>query len=44
MQASVGIPLISDSDDPAFANFNKVVFDTAICLGGMHLLKIMEMS
>uniref|UniRef100_A0A2N9GCL9 Ska2 N-terminal domain-containing protein n=1 Tax=Fagus sylvatica TaxID=28930 RepID=A0A2N9GCL9_FAGSY len=25
MQASVGIPLISDSDDPAFANFNKIV-------------------
>uniref|UniRef100_A0A2N9ICB6 Protein FAM33A n=1 Tax=Fagus sylvatica TaxID=28930 RepID=A0A2N9ICB6_FAGSY len=25
MQASVGIPLISDSDDPAFANFNQIV-------------------
>ncbi|GMY21026.1 spindle and kinetochore-associated protein 2 isoform X2 [Fagus crenata] len=25
MQASVGIPLISDSDDPVFANFNQIV-------------------
>ncbi|GMY21048.1 spindle and kinetochore-associated protein 2 [Fagus crenata] len=25
MQASVGIPFISDSDDPAFANFSKLV-------------------
>ncbi|GMY29134.1 spindle and kinetochore-associated protein 2 [Fagus crenata] len=25
MQASVGIPIISDSDDPAFANFNQIV-------------------
>ncbi|GMY21058.1 spindle and kinetochore-associated protein 2 isoform X2 [Fagus crenata] len=25
MQASVGIPLISDSNDPVFANFNQIV-------------------
>ncbi|GMY21054.1 spindle and kinetochore-associated protein 2 [Fagus crenata] len=25
MQASVGIPFISDSDDSAFANFNQIV-------------------
>uniref|UniRef100_A0A2N9FT68 Protein FAM33A n=1 Tax=Fagus sylvatica TaxID=28930 RepID=A0A2N9FT68_FAGSY len=25
MQASMGITLISDSDDPAFANFNQIV-------------------
>ncbi len=30
MQASVGIPIISHSDDPAFANFNQVLFDPAI--------------
>ncbi|KAF5456853.1 hypothetical protein F2P56_026287 [Juglans regia] len=26
MQASVGIPFTSDSDDPAYANFNQVAF------------------
>ena len=42
MQASVGIPLVSNSDDPAFANFNQVISDPAVCLGELHLLKIME--
>ncbi|KAE7996352.1 hypothetical protein FH972_001083 [Carpinus fangiana] len=30
MQASVGIPLTSDSDDPAFANFNQIVDEWAV--------------
>ncbi|KAG2700395.1 hypothetical protein I3843_07G227800 [Carya illinoinensis] len=30
MQASVGIPLTSDSDDPAYANFNQVVDEWAV--------------
>ena len=42
MQASVGIPLVSNSDDPAFANFNQVISDPAVYLGELHLLKIME--
>ncbi|XP_059461530.1 uncharacterized protein LOC132190528 [Corylus avellana] len=30
MQASVGIPLANDSDDPAFANFNQIVDEWAV--------------
>ncbi|KAL0016581.1 hypothetical protein SO802_003650 [Lithocarpus litseifolius] len=30
MQPSVGIPLVSNSDDPAFANFNQIVDEWAV--------------
>lgn len=38
----MGIPLVSNCDDPAFANFNQVISDPAVCLGELHLLKIMK--